>query len=203
MNLSSRMIVVLTAVGFISGSLLAVVGMLTKERIAYNKQQEIEAAIIQVVPGTHSSRIIEHNETMPTVYECRNEAGEILGYAVYASGTGFQDIIALMFGTDPELTKLNSLAILEQKETPGLGAKITDRVAFLQFWDNKDLSQELELRKPAVPTGDLGFSEINTITGATISSKKVLEIVNASLEKLRRISIKQEEKSASEEKDGS
>ena len=200
MSISSRMITVLTAVGLISGSLLAVVGMLTKDRIAYNKQQEIEAAIMQVVPGTQSSRILEHSELLPTVYECQNNVGEIIGYAVYASGTGFQDIITLMFGTNPELTKLNSLAILDQKETPGLGAKITDREAFLKFWKDKNLNHTLELRKPAVLSKDLDSSEINTITGATISSEKVLELVNISLEKLHRI--KQERKLSSEEKDG-
>ena len=200
MSLSCRMIVVLTAVGLISGSLLAVVGMLTKDRIAYNKQQEIETAILQVVPGTQSSKILEHSEPLPTVYECQNSAGKIIGYAVYASGTGFQDIITLMFGTNPELTKLNSLAILDQKETPGLGAKITDREAFLKFWEDKNLKQTLELRKPAVLSEDLDPSEINTITGATISSEKVLELVNISLEKLQRI--KQEGKLSSEEKDG-
>jgi len=52
LNLSVRMIVVLTVVGLISGSLLAVVGMLTKDRIAFNKQQEIKAAILEVVPKT-------------------------------------------------------------------------------------------------------------------------------------------------------
>ncbi|HHF51921.1 MAG TPA: FMN-binding protein, partial [Candidatus Aminicenantes bacterium] len=41
MNLSARMIVVLTAVGLISGSFLSVVGLLTKERIAMNQQLEI------------------------------------------------------------------------------------------------------------------------------------------------------------------
>ncbi len=49
------MIVVLTTVGLISGSLMAVVGMLTKDRIALNRQQEIEAAILEVVPGTDTS----------------------------------------------------------------------------------------------------------------------------------------------------
>jgi len=41
MSLSSRMVIVLTAVGLLSGGFLASVGMLTKERIAFNKQMEI------------------------------------------------------------------------------------------------------------------------------------------------------------------
>ncbi|TET72604.1 MAG: FMN-binding protein, partial [Candidatus Aminicenantes bacterium] len=37
MKLSTRMVVVLTSIGLLSGSFLATVGHLTKERIALNK----------------------------------------------------------------------------------------------------------------------------------------------------------------------
>jgi len=105
-----------------------------------------------------------------------------------------------MFGTDPNVTKINSLYILEQKETPGLGAKITDKETFLRFWDNKDAGRALSLRKPAVRSQDkLAPNEVNTITGATISSDKVLNIVNQALEKLKQM--KQAGKLISEEND--
>lgn len=185
MNLYARMIVVLTSVGLISGGLLSVVGLLTKDRIALNKQREIEAAIVAVVPGTESSEVFFEEENL-TVYGAKGAGGEIIGYAAYAKGTGFQDIITLMFGTNASLTKINSLTIIEQKETPGLGAKITNRDFFLKFWENKDCSQPLSLRKPAVNTPEeLAPSEVNTITGATISAKKVLGIVSLSLEQLK------------------
>lgn len=187
MSLPVRMIVVLTAVGLISGGLLSVVNILTAERIELNRQKEIEEAITRVVPGTESSALLYEEDNL-MVYGGRDADGKDLGYAVYSSGTGFQDIIVLMFGTDLPITTINSLTILEQKETPGLGAKITDREAFLRFWEGKDCSQPLTLRKPAAGAPeDLLPAEINTITGATISSEKVLGIVNLSLERLRRI----------------
>jgi len=55
MSLSARMILVLTMVGLISGSLLSVVGLLTTERIELNRLREIEAAISFVIPGTITS----------------------------------------------------------------------------------------------------------------------------------------------------
>lgn len=199
MSLSTRMILVLTMVGLISGSLLSVVGLLTTERIELNRQREIEAAISFVIPGTITSVKLYEEEKF-TVYAGQDSEGNALGYAVYASGTGFQDIIKLMFGTDPAIQRLNSLTILEQKETPGLGAKITDALAFLRFWEKKDLGRPLTLRKPAVDSPEkLATSEINTITGATISSQKVLQMVNFSLERLR--GIKQEGKLGKEDKD--
>ena len=200
MSLSVRMVVVLTAVGLISGGLLSVVNMLTAERIELNRQREIEEAITRVVPGTVSSATL-YEEDKFTVYVGRDAADQELGYAIYASGTGFQDVIVLMFGTDPAIEKIFFMTILEQKETPGLGAKITDQEGSLRFWQDKDIQQPLTLRKPAVGSAEeLGSSEVNAITGATISSDKVLGIVNLSLERLRQI--KQEGKLGSGDGNG-
>lgn len=196
MSLSSRMIIVLTCVGLLSGAFLAGVGILTKERIAINKQKEIEEAIVKVIPGTVTSEKL-HEEKDLTIYGGKNNSGKLIGFAVHASGTGFQDQITMMFGTDTSLSKISRLTILEQLETPGLGAKITDETAFLQFWENKDINVSLTLRKPAVGSaGELLPSEVNTITGATISSEAVLNTVNLSLERLR--NIKNEGKLSSE-----
>lgn len=197
MNLYAKMIVVLTLVGLISGGCLSVVDLLTRDRIELNRQKEIEEAIGKVVPGTKNFTAALEEKDL-TVYKAKDEQDNLIGYAIYAKGTGFQDIITLMFGTDPDLNTINSLTILEQKETPGLGAKITDREVFLQFWEDRQCSQELTLRKPAVETKDeLSPSEVNTITGATISSQKVLNIVNLSLELVK--SLKNEGKLGGEE----
>jgi len=186
-KLSTQMIVVLTSVGLLSGGFLATVGMLTKERIALNKQREIEKAITTVVPDSITSRKL-YEEKDFAVYSGQDAQGALLGLAVYVTGVGFQDKITLMFGVNPSLTKIKELTILDQKETPGLGAKITDREVFLRFWENKDCSQPLKLRKPPAATPEeLAASEVNTITGATISSESVLNVVNISLERLRKL----------------
>lgn len=187
MNLSTRMVVVLTAIGLLSGGLLTSVGLLTEERIALNKQREIEAAIIQVVPGTRSSENFYEEKDL-SVYGGKNEEGILIGFGILTSGIGFQDKITFMLGTNTSLTKINSLNIIDQKETPGLGAKITDRKFFLQYWENKDCSISLSLHRPAVSAPEeLGPSEINTITGATVSSEAVLDAVNSTLERLRKL----------------
>ncbi|MFB0566437.1 MAG: FMN-binding protein [Candidatus Aminicenantaceae bacterium] len=185
MSLFSRMIVVLTSVGILSGGFLASVGLLTKKRIALNKQREIENAIFLVVPGTHSIQKLYEEKDL-VLYGGIEEEGKILGYAIQASVVGFQDKITFMFGTNITITKINSLTIIEQKETPGLGAKITSHEFFLQYWKNKNCSGSLSLKRPAVSSADeLSASEVNTITGATISSEAVLNSVNKSIEKLK------------------
>jgi electron transport complex protein RnfG len=187
MKLYVRMVVVLTVVGLLSGSFLATVGILTKDRIALNKQREIQEAIIAVVPGTEMSEKLFEEKDL-SIYGGKDPEGNLIGYGILASGIGFQDKISFMLGTNTSLTTIKKLKIIEQKETPGLGAKIEEEDVFLKFWENKDCSEPLTLRKPAVQTAEeLGATEINTITGATISSESVLKIVNSSLERVRQL----------------
>jgi len=185
MNIYARMIIVLTSIGLISGAFLAGVGTLTKNRIALNKQKEINEAITRVISGAQiSNKIYEEKDLI--IYRVNGEKNKLLGYAVYAGGVGFQDKIYLMFGVDPEITKIHSLTVLDQKETPGLGAKITSEKDFLQFWKNRDCAKEVTLHKPAVNSPDqLSPYEVNIISGATISSEAVVNIVNTALERIR------------------
>ncbi len=187
MSLSSRMVAVLTAVGLFSGSFLAIVGQMTKERILLNKRHAIEQAALRVVPGAHSIAMV-HESAELTIFAEKDEQGALVGYALQASGTGFQDKIALCVGVNPEFTQILALTIIDQKETPGLGAKIQDNNSFLRFWHNRDCSRPLALRKPPVADiAALAPNEVNTITGATISSTAVVNIVNAALNKARQV----------------
>jgi electron transport complex protein RnfG len=181
------MIIVLTLVSLISGGFLTGVAKLTKERIALNIQAEIEEAIDIVVDDAETDVKVYEEEDF-VVYMELEEDGDLAGFAVQATGVGFQDKITLMFGLDAFLEQITGMTIIDQKETPGLGAKIEDWDTFLQFWENRDATGTLTLRKPPVSTIDeLLPIEINTITAATISSKKVMEIVNLSLERAREL----------------
>lgn len=194
------MILVLTLVCLISGGFLTGVAKLTKERIALNIQAEIEEAIKEVVDGAEVDQMVYEEEDF-VIYRELEDDGDLAGFAVQATGVGFQDKITLMFGLDASLEEITGLTIIDQKETPGLGAKIEDWETFLQFWEYRDATTLLTLRKPPASTIDeLLPTEINTITAATISSKKVLEIVNLSLERVREL-VKQG-KINPEEKDG-
>jgi len=187
MSLSMRMIVVLSAIGLISGGFLTGVAKLTREKIALNIQAEIEEAINEVVDNAEINTIIFEEEDL-TIYKESDDTGQLAGYAVQATGVGFQDKITLIFGLDKTVTRITGMSIINQKETPGLGAKITDWDTFLQFWEDRDATGPLTLRKPAAgKPEELLPSEINTITAATISSRKVLEIVNLSLERMRNL----------------
>ncbi|MEW5901862.1 MAG: FMN-binding protein [Acidobacteriota bacterium] len=186
MRLYRQMVAVLTGIGLISGALLVAVNLFTKDRIAENKRKEIELAVVRVIPGAAASEKI-YEEKDFTVYQGKDDQGNVLGIAVNAAAGGFQDKILYMFGLNADLTKINGLYVLQQKETPGLGAKITSEEAFLQFWEGRDARATLKLRKPAIGKEDLGASEVNTVTGATVSSRAMVSSVNAALEKIKRL----------------
>ncbi len=178
------MIFVLTLVAVISSGLLAYFAVYTQPYIEKNKKAEIEKAIKEVVPGTVESKALK-DENKFKIFAGYDKDGKLLGYAVYTVGTGFQDLITIMFGVDKHLEKMYRLEVLEQKETPGLGAKITNENIFLKFWKNKDIREEIILAKPPKSENELKDNEVNAISGATISSRSVVTIVNKALKRVK------------------
>ena len=71
---------------------------------------------------------------------------------------------------------------MESTETPGLGARINEGWFKLQFKD-LDISHNIKYSKTE-PTGD---DQIQAITGATVSSRSVVAIVNRRVEEIRGI----------------
>ena len=81
---------------------------------------------------------------------------------------------------DPKMETITGLFILEQKETPGLGNKIIESQWRGQF-TGKKTAPALAVTK----TGASAPNEIDAVTGATISSRTVTDIVNGAIGALR------------------
>ncbi|MEE8638325.1 MAG: RnfABCDGE type electron transport complex subunit G [Candidatus Margulisiibacteriota bacterium] len=172
MNKIVRMIVVLGVIGLISGGTLALVYQWALPKIIENQIRETKAAIFKVLPETRSYKKVVKDEL--TYFECFDDRGERAGTAILCKGNGYQGEIKLMVGVNADFTKFTGLTILEQVETPGLGAKIAERKFFKQF---KDLATKPPIayvkgRPPEKP------NQIQAITGATISSRAVVNIIN-------------------------
>lgn len=105
--------------------------------------------------------------------------GRLVGYAVPGEKPGYQDVIRLIFGYDPASGELLGMKVLENKETPGLGAKIATDSTFVSEFEGA----EPPLEGVKEPTG--APHEVDMITGATISSTAVIDIINARLDALR------------------
>lgn len=111
-----------------------------------------------------------------TLYAHVDASGQILGYAVPFAGPGLWGIIEGYLGVSPDHTKILGLVFTRQNETPGLGGRIEEPGFRDQF------------RGLAIKTGtELAFGagndqQIDAVTGATLTSKSVLKILNQLLD---------------------
>jgi len=183
---SLRLALTLAFAGLMSGLILVGVYQITLPRILANKAAALRKAVFEVVPGstTMKKMIVSGDALVPAaehakgeaVYAAFDEKGRFRGYAVPGEGSGFQDTIRLIYGFDPVKRRIIGLFVLESRETPGLGDKIVKDADFLSNFDALAVEPEIKVVKKGKKTKE---NEVDAITGATISSKSVVKIVNA------------------------
>ena len=100
-----------------------------------------------------------------------------MGWAVPASGPGFQDDIVLIYGFDPKRRAVIGMEVLESRETPGLGDKIAFDEQFRANFKELHIEPELKLVKKGEKTAP---NQVDAITGATISCRAVVNILSKS-----------------------
>ena len=109
------------------------------------------------------------------IYGGYDEQGEFLGYAVPAAGPGFQDTIGILYGYKPGEQIVVGMEVLESRETPGLGDKIYKDAEWVAGFSALSVEPEIVAVKKGTSSQP---NEIDAITGATISSKAVVRIIN-------------------------
>ena len=172
-----RLVGVLTAISLVAGVLLAFTNAVTRERIAVNRGAETQAALREVLPEFDNHPAQNTNVVVAAgtewVFYVARRAGRYAGAAFQAhSAHGYGGTIRLMIGVGAG-GKLGQIRILEQQETPGLGARILQEPFQRQFRDRDLARTNWRVRQDG---GDL-----DAITGATISSRAVAEAVRTGL----------------------
>ena len=146
-------------------------------RIAANKLAETLEQVPVLVPGTDRGE--ELIVAGKIVYRAV-AASQHVGWVVPAIGQGFADKIELLLGVDAGVSRITGVYILDQKETPGLGNKIIEA-----DWRNQFTGKSALAALQAITGGGARGSQIDALTGATISSESVCTIVNTTLTKMR------------------
>lgn len=184
-----RLIITLSLAGLLSGVSLASVYEVASPRIAANKAARLQAAVFKVVPQASSMRacivqdgqLVELDGAPPAgtdaVYATFDASERLVGWAIPAAGPGFQDAIHLIYGYDATSRKIIGMQVLESRETPGLGDKILKDAAFAENFKALSVDPEIQLVKRGAKTA---ANQVDGITGATISSRAVVNILNAS-----------------------
>lgn len=188
---SLRLAGTLGLAGLLSGLIIVLVYLGTFERIQENRANALREAIYKVLPGTTTiepfalrggelapfAGKVGGRSPDPLVYRGLDGSGRPLGYAVPAEGPGFQDTIKLLYGYDPTRRAVVGMEVLESRETPGLGDKIIFDPHFKSNFTELKVEPKIELVKKGEKTAP---NQVDAITGATISARAVVTILNKS-----------------------
>ena len=181
MKLVIHMLVTLTIIGVISGGVLSEINSWAEPKIIANRKAETERAIFVVQNEATNYKKIE--DLKFELYEVFDDSSNSLGYALPIEGNGFQGKIRLIVGVNKDFSSLYGLEVLEQVETPGLGTKVTE-TPFTDQFRNLIVTPEIKSVKGVKPQNP---NEVQAITGATISSKAVIRIINEGIKRLKQI----------------
>jgi len=184
-----RLVATLAVAGALAGLLIVLVNLHTKPIIDEYRAEQLRLAVYEVLPGVSNYRTLYRiDDTLAAevpagakasdfrqAYIGYDDSGEMVGVAVSRGESGFADVVLVIFGFEPDTGILLGKKVLESKETPGLGDKIFKDQKFVQqFFDRP----QTPLKAIKAGTGKGLPGEIDAITGATISSKVVVSIIN-------------------------
>ena len=192
------MVKTLSLVSALSGLLIVGAFQVTAPYIEANRTARIDRAIFQVVPGGATKREFGFGDVGvkpdpvnaafgDRFYAVYDEGGALKGLALEASGQGYQDVVRILYGYDPERQIVTGMTVLESKETPGLGDKIGKDPAFLENFVALDATADPESNTivhavSAVKHGTKSQPwEIDGISGATVGSRAVAAMLDRGL----------------------
>lgn len=149
----------LTVICVVIAFILSTVNAFTADKITDNILREKEEAIRTIFPEADSFTSADASLFADSVKDAGtvvDKDGNVLGYYADVSPVGFKGEISLIAGCDLE-GKVIKVSCLSTSETPAVGTRATESVYLDKF----------------ASLGESDISGVDTLTGATISSKAV------------------------------
>lgn len=172
---------------FVASGLLGVVYSNTKDKIQAQNDQTKSLKV--VLPQAQDFRFVERGEN--SYYVGKVSDGTIAGYVFDAKKKGYaSDIVTLVGITEEGI--ITEIKILSHNETPGLGSKISEVTQEGTIWTVLLKDSQPQGEAEAKPWFQKRFEghdarsleDVDTITGATISSKAVIDSIQQKAEKI-------------------
>jgi len=184
----------LIAASFFFGLLIAVTSAALSPRIEQNKinkrnrlvgtllmEAKLEAKNFKRLDSEIEIESIQGQKESFEVFRAISEAGECVGWSFNAIGPGFADKIELVVVVDKNFEKLIGFDVLASAETPGFGNQIK-----FDFFRNQFKGAPAEGLGLSTSGDETKIdSEIIAISGATISSEAVVEIINNAVKQIK------------------
>jgi len=182
-----RLLALMTAAGAIAGALIVTVYQATLPRLEQHKSEVERSAVLEVLKAPASFDTLyllggalvksppagTASRELEKIYLGHDASGNRVGFAVSGTENGFQDRITVMFGYDAEGRTLIAMKVIANKETPGLGDRIVKDSAFVNAFTSA-AAPLTGVKRGAGKTPN----DVEMITGATISSRAVIQIIN-------------------------
>jgi electron transport complex protein RnfG len=188
----------MVGVGLVCGLLIVTTYVATGPTIARNRAAMLQRAIFQVLPAARTTRsfrlsagdrlepVAEAAVGAQVVYAAYDAEGRLVGVAIEAAGLGYQDTIRVLYGYAPTRAAIVGMHVLESRDTPGLGDRIESDPQFLKNFEHLDATLAPDGEQLANPIRPVKRGtknqpwQVDTITGATISSSAVANIIAGS-----------------------
>jgi Na+-translocating ferredoxin:NAD+ oxidoreductase subunit G len=152
---------ILALICVVAAGLLAIVNKLTGPKIIAAAQAEEQAALKEVMPLAVKFNAVKSDADKEVLYyKAFDNQKKLVGFVFKASGKGYSSVIETLAGIFPD-GRISAIKIISLNETPGLGMRVTEDKFTNQF--NRQDSLDL--------------SGVQAITGATISSRAVMNSV--------------------------
>jgi electron transport complex protein RnfG len=151
----------------LASGLLAGMNALTKNKIMAQAQAEEQASLKEVVPAGEHFEEVKSPAGEVIYYKAQDKDGKLIGVAFKTSGKGYSSVVDTMVGMGLDGSIIN-IKVLSQNETPGLGARIVE----------PDFTGRFSRKKIE------NLNEVQAITGATISSRAVIDAVKKKAEEI-------------------
>lgn len=173
---------ILFAITLVSGLLLGVVNEITKEPIALaaeNAKQEAYRAVFPTADSFESAgdvdtSLVFEGADVDEAMKALDASGNLLGYVVTVTDhEGYSGDIQFTLGITTDGT-LNGISLLSISETPGLGMQ-AEEVLVPQFAGKAVTTFEY------TKTGATDGSQIDAISGATVTTNAIVNGVNAGI----------------------
>ena len=189
-DMDPKYIIKLTVTLFLTcmvvAGILGWVNSITKDKIAAITWEKTVAAMQQVITADDFSDAMELTDdmtaaastaggTLDSAYEVVVN-GENDGYAIKVVASGSQGNIEMMVGVDGEGT-VTGVSIVDNSETAGIGSKVMDNEPLAS---GVPVLEQFEGKSEADMPLTVG-SNVDAISGATVSTKGVTTGVNAAL----------------------
>ena len=180
----------LIVASFCFGLLIAVTNAGLSPRIRQNEINKRNRLVSLLLPEAKDFILLDEQIEIKSlqdkmekieIYKATSAAEECVGWSFEAVGSGFADKIKLVIALDKNFEKIAGFDVLSSNETPGFG----DQIKYDYYRNQFKGAPAGELKLVAVGEHDNIDSEIVAISGATISSEAVVEIVSNSVTQVK------------------